>query len=196
MDKKLLAVIVLAVIALLSIAGCTSSTSSNQAASSTPSVSATPTGTRTGTPTVIPTIPLTITPTLTPLIATTIKVWMGYMGEPALWLTAPSTNPVAQGQPIQVRYWVNASDGTTPCGAANYYIDNQAAGGQWMITTPQPQYWTGCPEGLPGGAGGLYLSGNDTAKLSLGWHTLQIYYLGEGNYAPSEFVAQFLVVNG
>jgi hypothetical protein len=122
-------------------------------------------------------------------------VWMGYMGEPAFWLTSPTTNPVVRGQPAQVRYWVNASDGTNPCGAANYYIDTQAAGGQWVITTPQPQYWKGCPAGLPGGAGGLYLSGSDTAKLSPGWHTLIIDYLGSGKYAPCEFKAPFWVVN-
>jgi len=209
MEKKLLAIIVLGVFASLSIAGCTSSTNSNQAAgnasqaassaaattatttSASASASATPSATPS--PSIVPTP--TPTPTPTPPIATSIQVWMGYMGEPAFWLTSPTTNPVVRGQPTQVRYWVNASDGTNPCGAANYYIDTQAAGGQWVITTPQPQYWKGCPAGLPGGAGGLYLSGSDTAKLSPGWHTLIIDYLGSGKYAPCEFKAPFWVVN-
>jgi len=89
---------------------------------------------------------------------------------------------------------INGADGKHPCGVANYCIDNQAAGGMWDITKPQPQYWQGCPAGLPGGAGGLYLYPNDTAKLTVGWHTLKIDYLGDSTYAPSQFVAQFLVV--
>lgn len=31
-------------------------------------------------------------------------------------------------------------------------------------------------------------------RLAPGWHTLKIDYLGNGKYAPSEYVAQFLVV--
>ena len=50
MEKKLLAIIVLGVFASLSIAGCTSSTNSNQTASSTPSASPTPKPTPTPTP--------------------------------------------------------------------------------------------------------------------------------------------------
>jgi hypothetical protein len=93
------------------------------------------------------------------------------MGMPALWLEDPQNNTVAQGSEQQVRNWVDASDGTHPCGAANYYIDNQAAGGTWGITKPQPEYWQGCPNSLAGGAGGLYPYTRDTSQLSLGWHT-------------------------
>ena len=77
------------------------------------------------------------------------------MGMLALWLDDPQNYTVAQGSEQQVRYWVDAADGTHPCGAANYYIDNQAAGGAWVITKPQPEYWQGCPGGLAGGAGGF-----------------------------------------
>lgn len=129
-----------------------------------------------------------------PRISTTIHVWEGYMGMPALWLEDPTNHPVTQGSPEQVRYWVQAADGTYPCGVANYYIDDQAAGGEWNVTSPQPQYWEGCPGGLPGGAGGLYLHSNDTANLSVGWHTLKIDYLGDNKYAPAEYTAQFLVI--
>ena len=73
---------------------------------------------------------------------------------------------------------INGANGKHPCGASNYYIDDQAAGGTWGITKPQPLYWQGCPAGLPGGAAGLYLYPNDTAKLTVGWHTLKIDYLG------------------
>lgn len=127
-------------------------------------------------------------------IATVIHVWAGYTGMPALWLEDPQNYTVAQGSEQQVRYWIDAADGTHPCGAANYYIDNQAAGGAWEITKPQLEYWQGCPSGLAGGAGGLYLYARDTSQLSLGWHTLTIDYLGNYTYEPSQFVAQFLVV--
>lgn len=138
-----------------------------------------------------------VSPTPTPTsvkIATVIHVWAGYMGMPALWLEDPQNYTVAQGSEQQVQYWVDAADGAHPCGAANYYIDNQAAGGAWEITKPQPEYWQGCPSGLAGGAGGLYLYARDTSQLSLGWHTLTIDYLGNYTYEPSQFVAQFLVV--
>jgi len=105
------------------------------------------------------------------------------MGMPAFWLEDPQNNPIKQGSEQQVRYWVEAADGTQPCGAANYYIDNQAAGGAWEITTPQPQYWQGCPSGLAGGAGGLYLHASDTSQLSLGWHTLNIRFNARTAYS-------------
>jgi hypothetical protein len=202
-------VVLLLVVVSLSVAGCASSTNSNQAASSTSqaasnaasttattansTTSAVATATATPTPTPTPSVP---TPSPTPTVATTISVWEGYMGMPAEWLDY-STYHVAlkPGGSEQVRYVVNAADGTHPCGSANYYIDNQAAGGAWEVTKPQPQYWQGCPGGLPGGAGGLYLYARDTIKFAPGWHTLKIDYLGEGNYAPSEFVASFLVAN-
>ena len=117
------------------------------------------------------------------------------MGQPAFWLDYPQYHfALKQGSSEVVRYWIEAADGKHPCGAANYYIDNYAAGGKWDITKPNPQYWEGCPEGLPGGAGGLNLYAEDTMKLSPGWHTLKIDYLGDNTYAPSEFTAQFLVV--
>lgn len=105
------------------------------------------------------------------------------MGMPALRLEDPQNYRVAQGSEQQVRYGVDAADGTHPCGAANYYIDNQAAGGAWEITKPHPEYWQGCPSGLAGGAEGLYLYARDTTQLSLGWHTLTIDYLGNYTYA-------------
>jgi hypothetical protein len=117
------------------------------------------------------------------------------MGQPAFWLDYPTSHvALKQGGSEQVRYVINGADGKHPCGLANSYIDNQAAGGTWDITKPQPPYWKGCPAGLPGGAGGLYLYPNDTAKLAVGWHTLKIDYLGDNTYAPSQFAAKFLVV--
>jgi len=51
----------------------------------------------------------------------------------------------------------------------------------------------GCPAGVSGGSGELLLNTADTAKLSLGWHTLKIDYLGDSKYAPAEFTAPFFV---
>ena len=156
---------------------------------------AVPTATPTATPTAVPSMRPTAAPPYVsqPLIPTTISVWGGYMGMPAEWLNYPVYNvALKQGSSEQVRYVVNAADGTHPCGAANYYIDNYAAGGVWDITHPTAQY--GCSAaGMPGGAGGLYLYPSDTAKLAVGWHDLKIDYLGDNTYAPSEFEASFLV---
>jgi hypothetical protein len=114
------------------------------------------------------------------------------MGMPAMWLEYPTYNAtIKQGGSEQVRYWVNAADGTHPYETANYYIDGKTAGGRWDVTPPNPG---GCQPGLAGGAGGLYLNPEDTMKLSPGWHTLTIDFLGNDTYAPSQFTAQFLVV--
>jgi hypothetical protein len=198
--------VVLALVSVLAVvAGCTSAnpaspTPSTQTGTATTNASATPSPTNRQ-PTTIPIIPFPIvtpSPTSTPAgarVATTLRVWEGYMGQPAFWLDYPMYYvALKQGGSEQVRYVINGADGKHPCGLANYYIDNQAAGGTWDITKPQPQYWQGCPGGLPGGAGGLYLYPNDTAKFAVGWHTLKIDYLGDSTYAPSQFVAPFLVV--
>jgi len=116
------------------------------------------------------------------------------MGMPAFWLDDPQHYPVVQGTAQQVRYVIDGANGKHPCAASNYYIDGYAAGGKWEITKPQPQYWEGCPGGLAGGAGGLYLYPADTAKLTPGWHTLKIDFLGDSVYAPSQYQAQFLVI--
>jgi len=186
-------------VASLSVAGCTeyfhgpSSSTSPTTLQGVASASVQATAQPTTTPAETPQATSTPSPAK---IATSIHVWAGYMGMPAFWLDDPQHNPVAQGSQQQVRYWIDGADDKHPCAASNYYIDNAAAGGEWKITSPQPQYWAGCPGGLAGGAGGLYLYPADTAKLSLGLHTLKIDYLGDNTYAPSQFVAQFLVVAG
>ncbi|MFZ0012347.1 MAG: hypothetical protein WAL97_10700 [Halobacteriota archaeon] len=195
-----MSVVLVLVSVLVIVAGCTSanpaSPPSTQTAST--SASATPSPSQPTTIPITPSLIVTPSPPSTPAggrIATTLSVWEGYMGQPALWLDYPTYHvALKQGGSEQVRYVINGTDGKHPCGLANYYIDNQAAGGTWDITKPQPLYWQGCPGGLPGGAGGLYLYPNDTAKLAVGWHTLKIDYLGDSTYAPSQFVAQFLVV--
>jgi hypothetical protein len=201
-------VVLVLVSVLVLVAGCTfanpasptpSTPGAATAQTATPSgATASPTASQPTTIPIIPVLLVTPSPSVTPpgaRIPTNLSVWEGYMGQPAFWLDYPMYHvALKQGGSEQVRYVINGADGKHPCGLANYYIDNQAAGGKWDITKPQPQYWQGCPGGLPGGAGGLYLYPNDTAKLAVGWHTLKIDYLGDGTYAPSQFEAQFLVL--
>ncbi len=143
----------------------------------------------------IPSLSVTPTPTQTPApakIATSINPYV-----PPVWyayglIPTPLTQSVKQGQMAVVQYSIKAANGKEPCGAANYYIDDQAAGGDWSINKEMPGY--GCPAGVSGGAGGLTLNAADTAKLSPGYHSFKIDYLGDGTYASSQYVTQFLVV--
>jgi len=128
---------------------------------------------------------------MTARIATKLHVWAPSASNP-LWLSALTVNPVTQGSTVAVQYAVNGADGKHPCGVANYYIDNYAAGGVQSVTKPKPGL-DGCPAGVSGGSGELLLNPADTAKLSPGWHTLKIDYLGDRTYAPAEFTAAFLV---
>ena len=123
--------------------------------------------------------------------STKIGVWAGYMGMPALWLSDPVNNPVKRENEASLRIWIDASNGKCPCRPVNYYIDDAAAGGTW---NSKPGGGDDCCGGLPGGTGGLTLHSQDTAKLSPGWHTLKIDFLGDAMYAPSQWTAQFLVV--
>ena len=189
----IMSVVLVLVRVLVIVAGCTSAnptspTPSTQTASTSASAKPSPTNSQ------ATLIPITPSPIVTPLppatpagarIATTLSVWEGYLGQPAFWLDYPTSHvALKQGGSEQVRYVINGADGKHLCGLANYFTDNQAAGGTWDIAKPQPPYWQGCPAGLPGGAGGLYLYPNDTAKLAVGWHTLKIDYLGDNTSRP------------
>lgn len=97
---------------------------------------------------------------------------------------------------------INATDGTHPCGGSSVfcYIDGQLAGGH-IVSQGAGGYWGvnpdigyGCPGGVYGGAGQLFLDPDATAKLSFGWHMLKIIYNGDDPYARSQFETQFLVV--
>jgi hypothetical protein len=189
MSKTKLLAIVALVIVSLSIAGCTSYT----APQATPTVAAASSvqPTPTATPTTQPTAAPTQTPA-TPQLATSINAWV-----PPVWyaeglLPVPGVqDAVVQGHPATVAAIVNAADGTHPCGPAfSYYIDHQAAGGVWVI--PE-NYGQGCGAGVLPHAE-LQLSGNDTAKLSVGTHMFQVSYPGDGTYAPAEYVTEFNVV--
>ncbi|MGZ4849121.1 MAG: Ada metal-binding domain-containing protein [Halobacteriota archaeon] len=145
-------------------------------------------------PSVIPTPSPTPTPTPSPTkIATSIHTYV-----PPVWyayglLPTPYAQSVKQGQMAVVAVVINGADGKHPCGPpVSYYIDHQAAGGDWQI----PQSSSFGPYGCAGGATPhmeLQLSGTDTAKLSIGTHTFQISYPGDDKYAPAEYATQFSV---
>ena len=92
---------------------------------------------------------------------------------------------VVKGQPatfMAILYSVNEHKNV--CGAVNYYIDNSAAGGTWNIN----------PAGsCSASSGSLALAGPDTAKLSIGTHTLKVDFLGNNAYGPSQSVMTFTV---
>jgi len=126
-------------------------------------------------------------------IATTLDVYVPpvYYGEGLL--PNPENSQVTQGQTAVVEYAINAADGTHPCGAANFYIDNAPAPGSSKINQPTSGY--GCPAGVSGGAGELFMSPNDTANLSPGTHTLGISYQGNDTYGPAQYEAEFIVTS-
>jgi len=196
MNLRTVVILGLLAVLIVSVAGCTSPTSSRQAASSAPSasVTATPTTSPTALPTIIP------TPTPAPKIATSIYAWVppvwygwGLLPNPGNGSWNGEQTAVIQGNPATVAAIVNAADGTHPCGPAfSYYIDHQAAGGVWYI--PQNTQY-GCGVGVMPHAE-LQLSRSDTAKLSVGAHIFQISYPGDSKYAPAEYVTEFNVVKG
>jgi hypothetical protein len=101
---------------------------------------------------------------------------------------APSSGAsVAQGRAITFTttlYSVNEHKNV--CGAVNYYIDNNPAGGTWNINPPGT---------CSASSGSLSLAGADTAKLSPGTHTLKIDWLGDSTYGPAQYVEQFTVTS-
>ncbi|MGB7901097.1 MAG: Ig-like domain-containing protein [Halobacteriota archaeon] len=124
MIKKLLAITVLVVVASLSIAGCASPTSSNQAVSSTPSASARPSATQSPSPTATPTpsiVPFpsntpsplpTPTQTPTPVQATAISFAMPplrfYVGETmGSEIALQTTNPIGPVTGATVNLYLN-----------------------------------------------------------------------------------------
>ena len=180
-----LAIALMLMIVLTGAAGCTSlSTAPSPTASALDSLKRPVSGTTASQARPSPT-------KVTARIATNLYVWAPTASKP-LWLSAPTANPVTQGSTVAVQYAVNGADGKHPCGVANYYIDDYPTGGAQSITKPKPGL-DGCPAGVSGGSGELLLNPADTAKLSLGWHTLKIDYLGDRTYAPAEFTAAFLV---
>jgi hypothetical protein len=131
---------------------------------------------------------ISVTKIATSLNAYVPPVWYG-----AGLIPNPGNQAVTQGKDAVVEFSIVGADGTSPCGVANYYIDGQTAGGDWRVGK---DVGYGCPAGTYGGAGELHLYPADTAKLSLGYHSFQIDYLGDNSYAQSQYQTQFLVISG
>ncbi len=144
---------------------------------------------RSATPSPSPSVAPTPTPTKT---ATSINAYVPPVYYAYGLIPTPLTQSIKQGQMAVVQYSIKAADGKEPCGAANYYIDDKAAGGDWSISKGMPG--SGCPAGVSGGAGMLTLRPTDTAKLSPGYHSFKIDYLGDNTYAPSQYVTQVSII--
>ena len=195
-----IAVLVVVVTSML-IAGCTMATnpSENQAVSpssvaSTPASTATPTPTSTqkasSTPTVVAVVTVIPTPIQSQRIATSINPYV-----PPVWyggglLPNAGNYYVKQGNYAVAAVVINAADGSHPCRPlVSYYIDHQAAGGEWYIPEDSPY-------GCSGGASPhmeLILHPEDTARFAVGKHMFQISYPGNSKYAPAEYVYEFFV---
>ena len=123
----------------------------------------------------------TPSPTLSPTPTPTLQP----SGSVPTQATVSGPASVAQGQAMTFTttlYSVNEHKNV--CGAVNYCIDDQAAGGTWNIN-PAGTY--------SASSGSLSLTGTDTAKLSVGTHTLKIDWLGDSTYGPSQASEQFRV---
>ena len=175
--------VALVILAVLT-AGCTSNTSNTTSPSpSNASKSAHPTGTTSPTPVVV-TVTVSATPTPAPpqqQIATKIE------GDKYVSIAMSPGAGIIQGQ----QYAFGFSIFTLPeipgrilCGqSVNFYIDGKPAGGTWQRSEP----------GTCFASDFLVLSAQDTAKLSVGAHTLAVDYSGDNTYAPSHFEGTFYV---
>lgn len=98
-------------------------------------------------------------------------------------VSATSIASVAQGEAVTFATTLySPTEQKNICGAPNYYIGNYAAGGKWNINAPGT---------CSASSGSLSLAGADTAKRSLGTHTLKVDYLGDSTHSGSQFSEQF-----
>jgi predicted small secreted protein len=155
MEKKLLAIIVLVIVASMSIAGCTSSTSSNQGAGSASQAASTKANTTTSTsatasatPAAVPTTPTTgSTFNVVIMGPTTIR-----LGGEGAWNVIVVKNGVALTNPTgQIRWSI---DGVTKAGTEVYFVTHAidsgttwAPAGQHTLTAT----YTGDPS-MPSGS--------------------------------------------
>lgn len=198
MKRAIPIIAVILFVLMIAVAGCVSNpTSSPQVTGSeSPTDSASPS---TSAATKVTTATPTSTPTQTPVtskVATTTQVWAPpVIGPDTIANPGPEVGAsISQGSNgWDCRAVVNAADGTHPCGKANWYIDDQAAGGVWSNNAPGVNGLPGCSEGMGGGFAMLELHSADTAKLSIGYHSLKCDYLGDSKYAPSEWVGRIYV---
>jgi cytoskeletal protein RodZ len=140
MTQKLIALIVLVIVALLSVAGCTSSTSSNQAAGNTSqaastsasaSASATPKAASTAVPTAAPVVPTTpTTPTAVPTAVSTATPTPAPVTAQVLILEKPAS--ATAGSTVTIRFQVFNS--VTTAGMPGVTVDINGAVNTQVIT--------------------------------------------------------------
>ncbi len=175
--------VALVILAVLT-AGCTSSTSNTTSPSpSNESKSAHPMGTSSPAPVVV-TITVSATPTPAPpqqRIATKIE------GDKYVSIAMSPGAGIIHGQQYTFGFSIFSLPevpGRILCGQyVNFYIDGKPAGGTWQRSEP----------GACFASDFLVLSAQDTAKLSVGAHTLAADYLGDNTHAPSHFGGTFYV---
>src|ERR1019366_5589789 len=200
MEKKFLAIIVFVLIASLSIAGCTSSTSTNQAASRAPqaalttantttsaSASATPSATRTptssstptATPTpsyVAPTAVLTPTATPSPTVTPTATPITSKKSTTLSFLAEPLQT--TEGQPDTVVWGIAANGKGVPGLKVDFYISE----GQKYVGS------------ATSGADGTGTFTFQTTGYSLGPHSTTAIFSGNAQYDSSLATGGFYLV--
>jgi len=180
--KQLLIALMVIILPTVFIAGCTGNTTTNTTSTS----PATSTASMTSKITETPTFSTPLTPTVKANIPTEISA--------DKWVSLAMSDGIVRGQEYSLAWAIYVPghiNDQRVCGQwANFYIDDQSAGGNWQ----KWDYVNGgglyCVESV-----GLHLSSTDTAKLSPGMHTLKVDYLGDNIYAPSQWVGTIAVRN-
>ncbi len=189
--KKQLVIIPIATILLVTVfvAGCTTGEFDYGPSSSTQNPLENTTSTPTPKPVVVK-VTVTVTATPTPMPKARIPTEI----HENKWVSMAMSNGIVRGQEYSMGWVISVLGHVNDhrvCGQwANFYIDDQLAGGKWV----KWDYVSGgglyCVASV-----GLSLSSADTAKLSLGMHTLKVDYLGDDTYAPSQWASAFVVRN-
>jgi len=169
------------VLATVFVAGCTGGTTNTTSSSP-----ATSTATTTSKITATPTLSASSSPAPKAKIPTEIHE--------NKWVSMAMGNGIVRGQEYSMGWYIYVPGHVNDhrvCGQwANFYIDNQPAGGEWLKWNYLDGGGLYCVVSV-----GLRLNSADTAKLSPGVHTLKVDYLGDNTYAPSQWVSTFVVRN-
>src|ERR1019366_9401978 len=167
MEKKFLAIIVFVLIASLSIAGCTSSTSTNQAASRAPQAALTTANTTTSASASATPSP-TVTPTATP-ITSKKSTTLSFLAEPL---------QTTKGQPDTVVWGIAANGKGVPGLKVDFYISE----GQKYVGS------------ATSGADGTGTFTFQTTGYSLGPHSTTAIFSGNAQYDSSLATGGFYLV--
>jgi hypothetical protein len=174
MKKQFLIILMVTILlATVFVAGCTSPTTST--ATTTSKITATP----------------TLSASFSPAPKAKILDLMTTEIHEDKWTGMAMSYGIVRGQEYRMGWHIYVQGHTDHCVCgqwANFYIDNQPAGGEWQ----KFDYNGGecCWVSV-----GLHLNSADTAKLSPGVHTLKVDYLGDNTYAPSQWASTFVVRN-